>query len=283
MMQYRNAMVDELVSQRLVVMAPHMDDETLGCGGVMALHADKRQIYCIFATDGAKSPSPLLPWQGSPTADLPRIRKEEAQAALGEIGVPEENLRFFDFDDGRLGSRRQELVERIEAQLDDIRPDFVLVPFRFDRHPDHVALHRAVRSAVRDSRMATRVLEYFVYTNWRLVPGRDIRPMVSEDRLLRVDIAAVAEQKRKALARYRSQNSIIYDWQESPILTVESLQRRCAEPEYFLVSEADEGLLDCFPSRRFQILFAHYAERIGKRPKDQLVALVKSLASSKHG
>jgi len=283
MMQYRNAMVDKLLSKRLVVMAPHMDDETLGCGGVMALHADKRQIYCIFATDGAKSPSPLLPWQANGASELPQIRRAEAQGAMGEIGIPAKNLRFLDFDDGRLRSFRHALVKKIAAQLNDIRPDFILVPFRFDRHPDHVALHRAVRSVVLENRMDTCVLEYFVYINWRLVPGRDIRPMVSQDRILRVDISAVAEQKRKALDHYRSQNSIIYDWQDTPILTEESLQRRCAEPECFLVSETNEGLLDCFPSNRFQLLFAHYAERIGKRPKDRLTALLQLLNPRNRG
>jgi LmbE family N-acetylglucosaminyl deacetylase len=277
MMQYRNAMVDKLVSERLVVMAPHMDDETLGCGGVMALHADKRQIYCIFATDGAKSPSPLLPWQANGASDLPQIRKAEARRALSEIGIPSENLRFLDFEDGRLRSSRHALVKKIAAQLNDIRPDFILVPFRFDRHADHVALHRAVRSVVIKNRMDTCVLEYFVYINWRLAPGRDIRPLVSQDRMLSVDISAVAEQKRKALDHYRSQNSINYDWQDTPILTEESLQRRCAEPECFLVSEADEGLLDCFPSNRFRLLFAHYAERVGKRPKDRLNAFLQLL------
>ena len=145
------------------------------------------------------------------------------------------------------------------------------------RHPDHVALHRAVRSVVIKNRMDTCVLEYFVYINWRLAPGRDIRPLVSQDRMLSVDISAVAERKRKALDHYRSQNSIIYDWQDTPILTEESLQRRCAEPECFLVSETNEGLLDCFPSNRFQLLFAHYAERVGKRPKDRLTALLQLL------
>jgi LmbE family N-acetylglucosaminyl deacetylase len=277
MMQYRDAVVDALVSRRMVVMSPHMDDETLACGGVMALHGDKRQLYCIFATDGAKSPMPLLPWKGGADADLPEIRKAEAVRALGEIGVPGQNLTFLDFADGRLKSSRHALAERIAAELNRIQPELVLVPFRFDRHPDHVALHRAVRSVVRGNRLGARVLEYFVYTHWRLVPGRDIRRMVAADRLLRVDISAVSEQKKNALAHYRSQNSIAYSWQDGPILTSDSLRRRCVEPECFFLSEANERLLDCFPSKRVRLLFAHYAESIGKRPKDQLLALLRSL------
>jgi LmbE family N-acetylglucosaminyl deacetylase len=184
----------------------------------MALHADKRQIYCIFATDGAKSPSPLLPWQGSPAPNLPQIRRAEASSALGEIGVPAENLEFLDLDDGRLGSARNALEKSIAEYLTRIRPDFMLVPFRFDRHPDHVALNRAAIAVVREYDMETRVLEYFVYTHWRLIPGRDIRRMVTESRMLSVDISPVADQKRKALSHYRSQNSVMYAWQDTPIV-----------------------------------------------------------------
>jgi hypothetical protein len=43
-------------SGRLVVVAPHMDDESLGCGLLLATHADKSQAHVVFVTDGAQSP-----------------------------------------------------------------------------------------------------------------------------------------------------------------------------------------------------------------------------------
>ena len=48
--------VDALLSSNVLVIAPHMDDEILGCGGLMLLHEDKRRIQCIYASDGSKSP-----------------------------------------------------------------------------------------------------------------------------------------------------------------------------------------------------------------------------------
>ncbi len=275
MMQHSDAAVDALLSARVLIISPHMDDEILGCGGVMSLHTDKNLLHCVFATDGAKSPLPLLPWQGRPEPELPKIREREARDALGRIGLPENNLTFLGFSDGRLAWKHRELMRRLEREIARIRPTFILVPFRYDRHPDHIAVHRAVRKLVRQGRITAQVLEYFVYIHWRLIPGRDIRNMVSTSRLVKIDIAAVAEQKRNALGRYRSQTSIMYPWQESPILTEESIRWRFSEPECFLVFEPEETLLACFRAKRYRILCAHYLERFGKRRKDQLLALVR--------
>jgi len=277
MMQHSDAVVDALLSARMLIISPHMDDEILGCGGVMSLHTDKRLLYCMFVTDGAKSPLPLLPWQGRPDTKLPKIREREARHALGEIGLPENNLTFLGLSDNGLAWQHQDLMRRLEVEICRIRPTLILVPFRYDQHPDHVAVHRAVRELIRQGRIKAQVLEYFVYIRWRLIPGRDIRVMVSAQRLVQVDIASVSEQKRNALGEYRSQTSIMYPWQESPILTDESIRWRCSEPEYFLVSEPGEPLLACFTAKRYRILCAHYAERFGKRRKDQVIALVRWL------
>jgi len=66
----------------LVIIAPHMDDEILACGGTIAQLPDKHFIHCIYATDGSQSPMPVYPWQGKVTVHLPSIRKQEAQNAM---------------------------------------------------------------------------------------------------------------------------------------------------------------------------------------------------------
>jgi LmbE family N-acetylglucosaminyl deacetylase len=274
-MHQKSVTVDKLLSGSLLVIAPHMDDEILGCGGLMLLHEDKRRLHCIYASDGTKSPAPLLPWQGAPDKDIAQIRERESGEALAEIGVPPENAILLGLPDGGLSRASGELRSRLEQDINRIRPDFIFVPFRYDLHADHVAVHRAVRALKRDDRISGTVLEYFIYFRWRLVRGGDVRVRIPKARLMKVDITSVSSRKRRALSMYRSQTSIMYSWQESPILTDISIRQRCREPEYFLFSDAAEPLLACFSANRAWLLFAHFVERLGKRKKDQLVAFCK--------
>jgi hypothetical protein len=64
-------------------------------------------------------------------------------------------------------------------------------------------------------------------------------------------------------------------------LTAQSISRRCREPETFLRANLDQSQSSIFPNKKFRILAAHYIERIGKRPKDQLLAFMKWLTNSR--
>jgi LmbE family N-acetylglucosaminyl deacetylase len=274
-MHQKGVTVDKLVTSSLLVIAPHMDDEILGCGGLMLLHEDKRRLHCIYASDGRKSPSALLPWQNEAGRDLAEIRECESREALAEIGIPPENSTLLNMPDGGLSRARRDLERRLEQEIARIGPDFILVPFRYDLHSDHVAVHRAIRNLRRAGRIDGTVLEYFIYFRWRLIDGRDIRRKIPSGNLLQVDISSVSDDKRNALSRYRSQTSIFYTWQETPILTGESIRQRCSEPEHFLVADPADSLTACFSGNRFSILLSHYVERLGKRRKDQLLAFLK--------
>jgi len=262
----------------LLVLAPHMDDETLGCGGTMALHSDPSRIHCLFATDGSRSPAPLLPWTGSPDADLAGRRRREAVAALGELGVAGRQLSFLDLPDGALSRYRTQLTRRLADHFLDVRPDIVLAPFRLDAHPDHMALNHATRIALRGLTSPPILLEYFVYFRLRLLPGNDIRRCIPERSMIRVDTAAASATKMRALMRYETQVRALHSWQERPILTAERLRERCETPEYFLCSDPFGGLLDVFPRHKARILAAFLAQRFGKRPKDQALAMLSWLS-----
>ncbi len=271
-MHQKTVTVDKLLSSTLLVVAPHMDDEVIGCGGLMLLHKDKSRLHCIYASDGKKSPIPLLPWQHHPDSDLAEIRELESREALTEIGMPLENAVTLGLPDGRLSRSSRELKHRLEKEICRIEPQFIFIPFRYDLHSDHVAVHRAIRELKRNARISGTILEYFIYFRWRLIDGGDIRRRIPEEKLTEIDISSVSLAKRRALSRYRSQTSIFYPWQETPVLTEERVQQRCREPESFLVADPAESLLSCFSAGKYWLLFAHYVERLGKRRKDQLVA-----------
>ena len=278
-----NIAPDDLLSNRILIVAPHMDDEVLGCGGVMHLHTDKSKIHCIYATNGARSPAPLLPWTGSIDPGITERRRHEALEVMGEVGIPRENAIFLDFPDGKLMKNAVLFKARIAEELSRIEPAIILVPFRYDLHPDHVAVHRGVRDAVLEATYSSIMLEYFIYFRWRLIESRDIRKMIPAARLLNIDISAVADKKSATIYLYTSQTNILSDWQEHPILTARSISERCSEPECFLYSDPSESLSAVFTGSRFRIVAAHYIERVGKRRKDQLIALLSWLFRSKRG
>lgn len=223
----------------ILIVAPHMDDEVLACGGLMARLPDKERIHVVYATDGMKSPSPVLPWRDSISPDLGRLRMRESGAALAGLAIPKKNLTFLALPEARLRKNLLELRRLLVRHIRDLRPDHVLVPFRFDRHPDHLAVNRVVTEA-RDSGGHRAVLtEYFVYYRWRLLPGRDIRAYVRPALLFEIDITEVAERKRAALECFATQTTRFYPWQTRPILTPWLLDEECKGPEIFLRADPE--------------------------------------------
>lgn len=214
-----------------------MDDELLACGGVMAGLPQKEAIHVIYATDGMKSPAPILPHDVI-SPDLGEVRMREAEAAMGLLGVPKENLHFLCLPEAELKkylpALRHALLERIER----IRPDHILMPFRFDRHPDHLAVNQVLTAAYQQGRLSAALTEYFVYYRWRLLPGRDVRRYIRPRFLRIVNMGARGRLKRQALDCYRSQTTRYYPWQTRPILTPVLLDEVSQTPEYFLPYEA---------------------------------------------
>jgi LmbE family N-acetylglucosaminyl deacetylase len=265
----------ELRSGDILMLAPHMDDEVLACGGTMLLHQDKAKIHCLFATDGSRSPEPLLPWTGNTDPTLPELRRTEAVAALSEVGVPHDNLIFLNYPDSRLSGFQDELASRLTNVLDRLAPEYVLAPFRFDVHPDHTAVNRAIRKSLQTTRNKATLLEYFVYYRLRLLRERDGRKRLSSDALFTIDTSRVAAEKQRIINIYKTQTATQYGWQEKPILSQENIRETCQMPEYFLLSDPTASLLNAFPKAKLRVLLAYLAERHGKRPKDRLVAFSK--------
>jgi LmbE family N-acetylglucosaminyl deacetylase len=253
----------------ILVCAPHMDDESLGCGMLIALHAARGEVRVLFASDGSGSPEPPRD-RPELRRNLPAIRREEALEALAVLGVPPGHVVFYGFPDGSLARHEAEIAGRVAAEAAAMRAVAVLVPFRYDRHPDHLALNRAVTGALRDARLEAEVVEYFVYTQWRLLRTGDVRDYLAPDDVLRVHGAQAAGLKRAALARHRSQTTRHFPGQRRPILSESLLDRACAEPETFLKYRPDRAGPLGLARGRYWIPTACRVEPLLKRFKDRL-------------
>ena len=202
-----------------IVFAPHQDDETLGCGGTIALKLRVgAPVRIVFMTDGSRSHS-----RGISAQQLARVRHDEACKAAETLGLTEKHLTFLDFEDGNLKDHFEEARTRVAELLTTETPEEVFVPYRLDVHPDHLATRRIVLSAARKQVPGLYVSEYGVWF-WRQWPWvglggslketMDVARTTLNSRLgtrlfsafrSSVRIAEVANLKRAALECHRSQ------------------------------------------------------------------------------
>jgi LmbE family N-acetylglucosaminyl deacetylase len=222
---------DQLLPGRVLVLSPHFDDEVLGCGGTLARLSDKQNLHVAYVTDG--SASPRLDPSTAQQIDLRALRATESRQAMAELGVPEGNLHFLGIQEGQVAKGLQRLEHSLRALLDGIRPEHVLVPFRYDRHPDHLAVNRITRR-LGQREFGFRMLEYFIYYRTRLLPGGDLRTYIHPSLLVQVEIDPVMARKRRALACFRTQVTTFVEGQNRPILSEELIEAFCREPEVFL-------------------------------------------------
>ena len=258
----------EIFGGVILVVAPHMDDEMLACGATMAALPEKQSIHVIYATDGARSPVPDLPWGARDDPALVPVRMTEARNALDTLGIPAANATFLGLPDGSLKSRENELTDMLTTHILRVQPDHVFAPFRLDRHPDHLAVHRATVRALQSARSSAAFNEYFVYFRWRLLPGGDIRKVIRDDLRICIPPSAHADDKRRALACYASQTTKYLEWQTRPILAPGNIDEVCTAPECFLQALSGARNSRVFSRWALWIPFAHMLEPWLKQLKE---------------
>ena len=103
------------MSKKIIIFAPHPDDETLGCGGTIAKRiSEGYEVFVVVMTDGRYAFMNVLDIDSDPTPEeLKEIRKEEVKRATGILGVPEENLVFLDLWMALLRLTRKKLRKKL--------------------------------------------------------------------------------------------------------------------------------------------------------------------------
>ena len=265
----------EIFKGNIIFFVPHMDDGVLACGGTIAKLPHKDQIHIVYATDGMASPAPVLPWRDSVSEDLGVARTNESLTAMGSLGISKENIHFLNFADGRLKRHSKQFKDNVSQLLVQIRPVHVFVPFRYDCHPDHLALHRVVTKLLPTRAIDPKCHEYFVYYRFRLLPRRDVRQHIHPLYLREVDITNVSDRKRKALDCFTSQTTIYYTWQTRPNLSPRLLDQVSRSTEVFLNYDPSLPGPAVFKNCAFWIRFIHTLEPLLKKRKDQALALLR--------
>jgi LmbE family N-acetylglucosaminyl deacetylase len=157
-----------------MVLAPHPDDETLGCGVMMLRRRSAGQaVHVVFITDGRHSHPPT---QAAPEWLISQ-RRLEAHHACEALGVAPAHRHFLELEDGTSRYHQAALQQKLGELFRHHQPDYVFVPSRRDRHPDHVAVHDAP-CALSDE-VGSRFFEYPVWfwepRSWRDADASRVR------------------------------------------------------------------------------------------------------------
>lgn len=185
---------------RVLVVAPHADDESLGAGGLIARSiAEGRSVAVALMTGAGATPHPLFSAQ-----DLGEVRRE-FDHAMGVLGV--QKIFTPGLPSTLLSETAVHLINQAAQQIvADFRPDLVVLPFEHDLHHDHGILNYAFRVAMRSHLAANRrphaVICYETPTETHLQHPH-IRASFEPD--LFVDISDHLDRKLSALACYASQ------------------------------------------------------------------------------
>lgn len=172
----------------VLVIAPHPDDEAIGCGGAVCKHvAAGDRVTAVFLTSGE------LGLKHLPRPKAWQIRETEAQRSAKILGIT--NIEFLRLPDWTAADHIADGARRLVPVLERERPVVIYLPHPSEWHPDHRAALPILRAAGRRARLAE--LELRGYEVWT--------PLAEFERV--EDITAVLPRKLRALRVHRSQSA----------------------------------------------------------------------------
>ncbi len=260
-------MTGALHARSLVAVFAHPDDESLACGGLLALCADAgMHVILVCATRGEDGRNAVR----EDDQPLASVRSRELAEAADTLGI--QTVTWLDFDDGMLPwTDGDSLEESIAAAVSRWSPA-AIVTFDEDGlywHPDHIALHRATTTVVAEMGRSGPALYYVSVPEGgmrTLVDG--VQDRVADDRRsilgvedadafgtlapvapMVVNVATTAARKLAALLCHRSQTrggpfSVMTDAEAVSWLGIEHLRRAP-------VGNVDEPILELLPEVSF--------------------------------
>jgi LmbE family N-acetylglucosaminyl deacetylase len=176
------------MTERVLVIAPHPDDEAIGCGGAICLHRrEGSAVHVVFLTSGERYTEEV------PAERNRLVREAEARQAAGVLDV--QGLDFLRLPDLGVGGCIDEAAGQLRSLLAARTPDILYVPHPEEAHPDHAAAVVIVRAALASLSSEAPRPQLRGYEVWS--------PLTRHHWV--EDISAVMPQKVRAVRCYRSQ------------------------------------------------------------------------------
>lgn len=146
--------------QRVLVLIPHPDDESLAVGGYLYMcRENKAAVRMILVSDGNRRGR-----RGQ--------RYLEFRSASRVLGIAESELRFWEFPDGCLQLYQEAVKAQLIKEIGFFRPDFIIYPHPDDKHQDHSTLGKiAERSIIKSNRLDIHAYAYLIHYNFYQLPS----------------------------------------------------------------------------------------------------------------
>ena len=177
---------------KILIIAPHMDDETLGCGGTIIRHINSgdQVAVCIVANRAYNH-----------KYDLDLINNEKQSCKNAQKILSYQELFFLDLPDEKLDQSQIDIIAPIEKVVAECKPDIAYIPHRGDLNQDHRAVFEAARVVFRPNAIhrVTKLLAFEVPSSTDQVPATSEWPFLPN---YYVNVENVLAEKIKAMSCY---------------------------------------------------------------------------------
>jgi N-acetylglucosamine malate deacetylase 1 len=181
---------------KVLVIAPHMDDEVLGCGGTIVRHVDSGDYVavCVVANRAYDH-----------KYDTGLIEREKVSCKKAKEILSYQDLLFLDLLDEQLDRSQIDIIAPLEEIVSGCKPDIVYIPHRGDLNQDHRAVFEAARVVCRPNagHRVTTLRAFEVPSSTDQVPGANEWPFLPN---YYVNIEDSLERKIEAMACYSTES-----------------------------------------------------------------------------
>lgn len=196
----RAVLPEELTAQApIVVLAPHPDDESLGCGALLSHAFANHGANVVCMTDGSASHPGSVDW---PPERLSAARRVELGRAVACLGGSTKDVTWLDHPDGWLGAQNAEaLAARIVAICQIVGARTIFSPAEQDHHEDHRATARIARLVA----LALPTLHHYAYPVWSRHDDPNLIAHIAPLQPLSLDPDIARAAKRAAIMAHETQ------------------------------------------------------------------------------
>ena len=184
------------MKNKILVVATHPDDETLGCGGTILKHkANKDKVYWLIGTEATQAGGYSRQKVAKREKEIARVSKAFGFTKVYRLGIPTAAMDQIPM---------KELVGKIAQVMNEVKPDTVYLPFNFDVHSDHRSLFDAAYSCTKTFRFpfVRRVLMMETLSETEFSPSTKECGFVPN---LFVDISRHMQKKLDIMKIYKSE------------------------------------------------------------------------------
>ena len=212
----------------IVVLAPHPDDESLGCGALLAHAFENHGAHVVCMTDGGGSHPASADW---PADRIAMMRWQELSHAIVRLGGMPTDMSWLGHPDGWLGTRDPEsIVADIVAVCRARGARHLFAPAPEDHHEDHRTTARIAMAVAR----AIPGLRLFSYPVWSRWDDPELLDHVAARHPVALEPSTWGARKRSAIAAHRTQRGLVIDDDPDGFCMPQAfIDSFVAEPEIF--------------------------------------------------